>query len=121
MLFQIILCIFAKNCQDEMSISFTERIKELRINSQLPQRKLAAALDIDTATYCKIERGERKARKEQVRQLEMLFHIETDELLTLWLADRVSDIVSEEENVAYGALSIAVEKFKEENGKVKVI
>lgn len=87
-----------------MCISFIERIKELRVNYQLPQRKLAAALDIDTATYCKIERGERKAKKEQVRQLEILFHVETNELLTLWLADRISDIVSEEEKEAYGAL-----------------
>lgn len=48
---------------------FTEKIKDLRLHSQLPQRKLAAALDIDTATYCKIEKGERKARKEQVELL----------------------------------------------------
>jgi DNA-binding XRE family transcriptional regulator len=27
---------------------------------QLPQRQLAAALEIDTATYCKIEKGKRK-------------------------------------------------------------
>ncbi|MDR1783657.1 MAG: helix-turn-helix domain-containing protein, partial [Dysgonamonadaceae bacterium] len=40
---------------------FNERIKQLREARQLPQRKLAAALDIDTASYCKIERGERKA------------------------------------------------------------
>ena len=41
---------------------FSERIKELRIQTQMSQRQLAAALDIDTATYCKIEKGERKAR-----------------------------------------------------------
>ena len=43
---------------------FSERIKELRIRSRIPQRQLAAVLDIDTATYCKIEKGERKARRE---------------------------------------------------------
>ena len=43
---------------------FSERIKELRIQNQMPQRQLAAALNIDTATYCKIEKGERKARRE---------------------------------------------------------
>ena len=37
---------------------FSERIKELCIQNQMPQRQLAAALDIDTATYCKIEKGE---------------------------------------------------------------
>ena len=45
---------------------FSERIKELRMQYKLPQRHLAAALDIDTATYCKIEKGERKAKREQV-------------------------------------------------------
>ncbi|MDR2823972.1 MAG: helix-turn-helix domain-containing protein [Prevotellaceae bacterium] len=38
---------------------FNERIKQLREDCQIPQRKLAAAMDIDTASYCKIEKGER--------------------------------------------------------------
>lgn len=48
---------------------FSERIKELRIQNQMQQRQLAAALDIDTVTYCKIEKGERKARREQVEAI----------------------------------------------------
>jgi DNA-binding transcriptional regulator YiaG len=36
---------------------FNERIKQLREDRQIPQRKLAAAMDIDTASYCKIEKG----------------------------------------------------------------
>ena len=32
---------------------FTEQIKRLHEERQIPQRKLAAACDIDTATYCK--------------------------------------------------------------------
>jgi transcriptional regulator with XRE-family HTH domain len=39
---------------------FDDRIKQLREARQMPQRKLAAALDIDTASYCKIECGERR-------------------------------------------------------------
>ena len=39
---------------------FSERIKELRIQNQMLQRQWAAALDIDTATYCKIEKGEKQ-------------------------------------------------------------
>mgnify|MGYP000589784987 CR=1 FL=1 len=93
---------------------FTEKIKMLRISNQLPQRKIAAALDIDTATYCKIEKGERKAKKEQVQQLELLYQVTTGTLLTLWLADRVSDLVSNED-VAYNALSLAVEQYNTNN------
>ena len=102
---------------------FTEKIKNLRLHSQLPQRKLAAALDIDTATYCKIEKGERKARKEQVELLASVFEIDKKELLALWLADKVTDLVSEKAQVARNALSIAVEnlEYKEQNDTVKSI
>ncbi len=54
---------------------FSERIKELRIQNQMPQRQLAAALDIDTATYCKIEKGERRAKREQISILSKLFNV----------------------------------------------
>ncbi|HPW67269.1 MAG TPA: helix-turn-helix domain-containing protein [Salinivirgaceae bacterium] len=45
-------------------MKFVERIRQLREERQLPQRKLAATLDIDTATYCKIEKGKRRAKAE---------------------------------------------------------
>jgi len=91
---------------------FTEKIKELRIQNQMPQRQIAAALDIDTATYCKIEKGERKAKKEQVAILSEMFHIEMTDLLTLWLADKVTDIVSDEHKVASKALSMVAENLR---------
>lgn len=102
---------------------FTEKIKNLRLHSQLPQRKLAAALDIDTATYCKIEKGERKARKEHVELLASVFEIDKKELLALWLADKVTDLVSENGQLVRNALSIAVEnlEYKEQNDTVKSI
>ena len=102
---------------------FTEKIKDLRLHSQLPQRKLAAALDIDTATYCKIEKGERKTRKEQVELLASVFEVDKKELLALWLADKVTDIVSDNGQIARNALSLAVEnlEYKEQNDKVKSI
>lgn len=102
---------------------FTEKIKDLRLHSQLPQRKLAAALDIDTATYCKIEKGERKARKKQVELLASVFEVDEKELLALWLADKVTDIVSDNGQIARNALSLAVEnlEYKEQNDKVKSI
>ena len=81
---------------------FADRIRELRQECQLPQRRLAAALDIDTATYCKIEKGERKAKKEQVLIMADMLHIDSNELLTLWIADK---------SVAQKAISIAVENL----------
>ena len=74
---------------------FADRIRELRQEYQLPQRRLAAALDIDTVTYCKIEKGERKAKKEQVLIMADMLHIDSNELLTLWIADKVTDAIGE--------------------------
>lgn len=77
---------------------FSERIKELRIQNQLPQRQLAAALNIDTATYCKIEKGERRAKREQVEIIAQVLNVDKNELVTLWLADKVYDVVGDEIN-----------------------
>lgn len=93
-------------------VMFSERIKELRIQNQMPQRQLAAALDIDTATYCKIEKGERRAKREQVPILSKLFNVNTEQLLILWLADQVSAVVSSEQRIAPRALSLVVETLK---------
>ena len=88
---------------------FRERIKELREELQLPLRKLAAALDIDSATYWKIEKGNRRARKEHIPIIASILNTDYDELLTLWLADQVAIVVKGEQKVADKALSIVRE------------
>jgi DNA-binding XRE family transcriptional regulator len=45
---------------------FKERIKQLKKERQMPQRQFAAALETDTAACCKIEKGERRFKAEQV-------------------------------------------------------
>lgn len=77
---------------------FPERIKELRIQNQIPQRQLAAALNIDTATYCKIAKGERRAKSEQVEIIAQILNAYKNELVTLWLADKVYNVVGDEIN-----------------------
>lgn len=80
-----------------MSTIFGNRIKTLREEKQIPQRQLAAALEIDTATYCKIEKGDRRAKREQVTVLAGLLEVDSKELTRLWSADKVYDIIAEEE------------------------
>jgi transcriptional regulator with XRE-family HTH domain len=92
---------------------FNERIKQLREDLQIPQRKLAAAMDIDTASYCKIEKGKRRARKEHISIIAELLQADTEELLTLWLADQVSAVVADEQKIADKALSIAKQNISE--------
>jgi len=87
-------------------MTFIERIKQLREQCQLPQRKVAEALDIDGATYCKIERGERKAKREQLSLLAELLKADKNELLTLWLADQVTKLVADEKEISNDILNI---------------
>jgi transcriptional regulator with XRE-family HTH domain len=86
---------------------FNEKIKQLREARQIPQRKLAAALDIDTASYCKIEKGERRTRKEHIPIIAELLQGDREELLTLWLADQVTAMVADEKELSNKVLNIA--------------
>jgi DNA-binding XRE family transcriptional regulator len=106
------ICTFAGNCQDVKIrfMMFTEKIRHLREECQIPQRKLAAALDIDTATYCKYEKGGRRPRREQVVILADLLETDREELLTLWLADQVYSVVKDEKH-AGKALTIVAKKL----------
>jgi transcriptional regulator with XRE-family HTH domain len=76
---------------------FSEQIRHLRAERQIPQRKLAAALDIDTATYCKYEKGERRPKREQVVIIAELLQVDKQELLNLWLAEQVYCMVKDDE------------------------
>ena len=53
---------------------FGNRIKELREEQGLLQRQLAAFLEIDTPMFSKIERGDRRAKREQVLKLAEYLH-----------------------------------------------
>lgn len=92
-------------------MNFGERIKELRESQGLLQRQLAASLEIDTPMFSKIERGERRAKREQVLKLAELLQTDVNELLTVWLADQVYEIVKDEET-AEGALRVAESTLK---------
>jgi transcriptional regulator with XRE-family HTH domain len=90
---------------------FENRIKELRERKGLLQRQLAATLEMDTPMFSKIERGERRAKREQVIILSKLLEEDENELLTLWLADKVYDVLKDE-TVAEQALQIVTKDFK---------
>ncbi len=85
------------------------RLKELREGAGLPQRKLAALLDIDTATYSKIENGQFALRKDFVPVIEEFYGLEKDSFAKIWLADKVYNVVKDEP-AAKEALN-AVEKI----------
>ena len=87
-----------------------EKIKELRDEHGVLQRQLAALLEIDTPMFSKIERGDRRAKRTQVIQLAEYFKIDKNELLTLWLADKVLDAIEGEDEL-YGIIIIFIPDF----------
>jgi DNA-binding XRE family transcriptional regulator len=52
---------------------FKEQIKQLRENRQMLQGKLAEESGSDTAICCKIEKGDRRVRKEYIPIIAKLF------------------------------------------------
>ncbi len=89
-----------------------QRIRELREKQNLLLRQVAAQLEVDTALMSKIERGERNASKQQVIDIAKFLKADEDELLTLWLADKLESAVGEENHLASDALNLAKKKFK---------
>jgi transcriptional regulator with XRE-family HTH domain len=91
---------------------FADRIKELREKKQMVQRQFAAALETDTPMYSKIERGDRRAKREQITVIANLLQIDESELVTLWLADKFAAAIGRETELAPKAFKIALEKAK---------
>ena len=88
------------------------RIRELREKQNLLLRQVAAQLEVDTALVSKIERGERNASKQQVTEIAGFLKANEEELLTLWLADKIESTIVEEPRVAYKAMKIANKNLK---------
>ena len=88
---------------------FGKKIKELREKQGLLQRQLAAVLEIDTPMFSKIERGDRKAKREQVICLAQQLKADETELLALWLADKIVDAIGDKERkeLKHRAIKIA--------------
>lgn len=89
-----------------------QKIRELRESQNLLLRQVAAELEVDTALMSKIERGDRKASKQQVIEIAKYLKANEEELLTLWLADKIESTIVEEPTIAYQAMKIANKKLK---------
>ncbi len=98
---------FDKSKNNTVANQFGNRIKELREQQNLLQRQVAAQLDLDTPLLSKIERGERTAKKEIVTQLALILKADKNELLTLWLADQLFDVINGEEQAGEALKSVS--------------
>lgn len=88
-----------------------EKLKELREAKGLVQRQVAAELEVDTAYISKMESNEKPVSRNHLKKLSMLLGIGEEDLLTLWLADKVYDLVKDEE-LALRALTVTTEEIR---------
>lgn len=94
---------------NQFEILFGDKIKKLRESHRLLQRQMAMSLGIDVSMYSRIERGERRAKREQVIILSQILDVETEYLLCLWLADRIVSIIYGESDLADKTLQMIIE------------
>lgn len=101
-------------------LSTGKQIRKLWEDQGSPLRKVAAELAIDQSILSKIERGERKATKEQIIQVAWIFTVDEQELLINYLSDKVIYDLKDEDT-ATDALKMAEKKIKyvikDQNGK----
>lgn len=80
-------------------MTFGEHIRKLREQKQLLLREVASQMHIDTALLSKIERGTRIARKEQVEALAISLNENKNDLLNVWMADKIVDMIKDENSI----------------------
>ncbi|GIV35037.1 MAG: transcriptional regulator [Chitinophagales bacterium] len=88
-----------------------ELIREAREKRGLLLRQVASFLEIDQALLSKIERGERKATRENIIKLASFLELNEKELLVQYLSEKIAYDL-QDEDVAKEALKVAEKKVE---------
>lgn len=91
--------------------TFGNIIRKAREEKGLFLRQVAAVLEIDQALISKFERGDRKPSKEQVEKFADFYGLDRDELIIVWLSDKIVYTIQGEKN-AEKVLKVAEEKIE---------
>ena len=90
---------------------FGDIIRNKREEKGMLLRQLAAMIDVDTAILSKVERGERKARKEQVVKIAKALDLDENELMIEYLSEIIAYEIIDEDS-AMDILKVAEDKVK---------
>ncbi len=93
------------------NVTFGDYIRKRREEKELPLRKVAAHLDIDTSTLSKVERGERPASPDYLKPLAEILELDLKEVQTNFIADKI--------NKDFGGLEHLTEGLKEAEKQLK--
>ena len=96
---------------EKINPHFGAEIQKLRLQQNLPLRKVAAVLDIDTSTLSKIEKGERQVQLRMLPAISKLFRLDFKALQIDFLSDKlVSDLGDQE--FFLESMELAIKKIK---------
>lgn len=93
------------------SMTIGQKIRQLREESGMKQRELAAKLDIGEGFLSKVENDQKPLKREDLSKLSKLFNVKHSDLETLWLANKVYDLIKNEKQ-GLDALKVAEEQAK---------
>ena len=82
---------------------FSDKIKQLRLESGKLQKDLAKAIGVDVPAYSRFEHGERRPKRDQVLRLARIFKTDPDELVTAWLADEAYSHIAQDKMATQAA------------------
>lgn len=104
---------FDKDCQVNIFKLKTtgEIIRAKREQKGLLLRHVSALLDIDTAILSKIERGERKATREQIVKLADILELDKESLIVQYLSEKILYEI-QDEDLGIQALKVAEKTIK---------
>ena len=88
-----------------------EILREKREKKGLLLRHVSALLDIDTAILSKIERGERKATREQINKFAEILEINKESLIVQYLSEKIIYELKDED-LGIQALKVAEKTIK---------
>lgn len=89
---------------------FGDIIRREREAKGMLLRQLSALIEVDIAILSKIERGERKARREQVVKIAKSLELDERELLIEFLSENIAYEILEEDSANY-VLKLAESKI----------
>lgn len=96
-----------------IAVSSGSTIRKYRAKKKLVLRDISTELGIDIAILSKIERGERRATKDQILKLADILEIDKESILVQYLSERILYEIKDED-LGIKALKVAERKIKRE-------
>lgn len=93
-----------------------QKIKELRESKGMLQRQLASQLEVGDGFLSKVERDQKVLKRDHLRTLSEIFNYPVSALETLWLGNKLYEIIKEEDQ-ALEALKVVEMEIKYKTSK----